>query len=1479
MINCSFRMVGILCMTLIVFDTAAYKSYGSSENDDQQKQDAALLLKKAEHAKQQAEKTHLEKKVDEEEAAQQERIDSLASYIELKPDDLDVREELGILRADRVQDAKSYGSAYSILDGVVREDPKRNKARRKLIELTMLAGRYEDARNHLEMFLLKDKPDDPELLDLLGQCQEKLNEFDKAIESYNKAIKGSPARIDAYQRLAILLRNRMNKPKQAYDCMQNMIKNNSDSAKAYLCLGNYWQSINTKEEAKKAAEKDVDPKAEAMKAAEKAVQLSPDDQDALLLAAQCSMALDKSDQARNYSEHNLEVHKDSPVLYTTLAEIIVRAGDKKKAIEVLDEGLKETKYSPQILWYKANFLIDLRKIDDAREAIGQLQTAQYYKPLIGYLEARLAFAQKDWAEAVRLFEKVRPSLTTMPSLLKQADLSIGYGYGQLHNVDQEIIAYQRVLAADPSCSPARQGLTDALLASGRVDEAVQAYETIPKRGNWPRDGLIPYANLLIRQNLQRSANERNWDQVEKVLDEAEKTDPDSYQLPMLRAEMLHAQNRDQEAEKLLREVLAKKPAQIEYWKAIINLLALQKKWDQAEKILVDYEKQLGDSADLRLARCEYLLQRYDAKAAEYLPKLGENIDNYSDADKIRLWNGLLTAARRINNNDLIREFTDLLSRKDANNLEVQFLRLEQAANSQDLAALEDALKDVKKAEGEGPLWLFGQARLLAVRATKENNPALYDEALQYLAKAHELRPSWSRISLFMGTIYDQQNKPDQAVKCYTDAIDMGERNPAAVRRTVQILIQQQRYADADKILRQLDRQQFPFTPELTRLWVQLLFQQGEFDQGVAKARQVVSEKSDDYQEQMWLGQIFGVAARRAKEQKNNKDFLTLSAEAEKSLRRAVKLKNDVPETWIALVDLLRLSHRSGDAEAALDQAAHTIPTGQAPLILAKCYETIGRNDKAQDQYKIALGAKPDDPSVNNSVAEFYQKVGKPAEAEEILKRIVAGKIKAGEADLIQARRLLAKNILAKGGPKNIDIARNLIEQNLASAGNSVDDLRIKAQILSLSANHACKDEAILAYSKIAEGQQAAPDDIFNLAILYLAKEKQYQETSRPSGNAVNRDSDEWNKAKKLFQRLESIQSNDPRFMALYANASLEHGDVSNAELYVNKLAKDFSNAAATLTLQAKLLFQRKQYKEALDLLNKFVDQSNAIPPERSKRLRMMAEEIEYLASRLNDPDQKSMADLYIRTAEKLYSQYIAESPSKSLDLAAFLNRQGKTEKAVNALEQTWKNSEPGNIAQVSLAIAHNGRGDKDIVDRVEKVLNEARMFRIFKDHPVILMALGDLCSGQDRLEEAESFYREALRRNANYYVAMNNLAVLLSLRGEKLDEALTHINKALELAGPLGSLLDTRACVYIAKGDANNALADAEKAIADNPSAVRLFHQAQAFLLAGQKSKAASAMQKALKTGLAKDNMDTPEIPRFEELKTLAKDPNAPADK
>jgi tetratricopeptide (TPR) repeat protein len=1472
------RLAVILLVIIIVGGTGVFFIHYI-----QQYRNAGFFLEQADLAKQEVENAKKDKKPEEEAKALEKQMKNLGWYLSFRPNDLDRMEELGILQADHIVDQMTFqayfNQAYNRLDKVVREDETRNKARRKLIGLLMLGGRFNDTLEHIH-HLLKESPDNPELLQLSGQCEAATREYEKARKSFEKAIEYSPKQIDTYLQLANVLHKGLDKPKEAYNCMQNLVKNNPNSAKAYIYLGNYWESIDSKEEAKQITDKDMDPKEEAMQAAEKALELSPDDADGLLLAARCSMALNKMEQARKYTEHNLEVHKDSPLIYTTLAEIMVHSSDKEKAIEILNRGLKETKDAVQILWYKANLLIDLRNLDEAKETLGKLQSTAIDKARLDYLQARISFAQKDWAEAVRRFDKVRSSLVYWPTLLKQADLSLGYCYGQLRNVDQQISAYQRVLAADPFFAPARQGLTDALLASGRVDEAVKEYTTLIRQKNMPASALISFANLLIRQNMQRSANEQNWDQVEKVLAEAEKANPDSEQIPLLRIEVLHAENRNADAEKLLQKAHQKNPKQIEYWKAMVSLAALQKKWDQAEKILADFEKQMGDSPDLRLARCEYSLQRYNNKAGEYLTKLGENIDGFSDADRIRLWNGLLSAARRTGDSKLIKQYVDLLAQKDVNNLEVQFLRLEQAAINQDLAGLEEALKDVKKVEGEGPLWLFGQARLLAVKAMKESNPGLLDEALQNLAQARDLRPSWSRIPLLTGTIYDQQKKSDQALKYYQEAIDMGEHSPAAVRRTIQILFQKQRYADADKLLRQLDRLQVPFTPELTRLWVELLFQQGEFDLAVAKARQVISEKSDDYKEHLWLGQILGIAARRANMQKHGKEFSDLAAEAEKSLRRAVELKGDVPETWVALVGFLSSVDKTSAAEEVIDLARGKIPAEKAPIALAQCYEAVEKNDLAMEQYKLALAAKPNDPGVVRSVADFYQRIGKTVEAEALLRLVIEGKVKGDDANLFWARRQLALITAAKGGLINMEAARKLIEQNLAAAANSPDDMRIKARFSALDPRRSRKDEAIDILTKMMDGKQATPEDRFNLAVLYLATEKQLQSRS-PTASKTDandsKDSSAWVNASKILRDLIVSQDSDPRYLAIYTNALLEHGDVSSAELYLNKLVKDFPHAAATVVLQAQILARRNKLDDSLELMKSFVDMKNAIPPDRSKRIRMMAEAMEEITERMKkNPDQKTMAEHYIRTAETFYRQYVDEHPSQAMDLVMFFIRQDQTDDAVIILEQTWRNSDPITVAQVCMNIIQREKKSKEIVQRMEKILADARVK--FENHPGILLTLGDIRVIQDRYTEAENFYREILDKNPGHAVAMNNLAVLLTLQNKKLDEALSLINKAIEISGPLASMLDTRACVYIAQGTAEKAINDMDEAVADAATPVRLFHQAQALNLGNQKYAASSTMQQALKAGLTKEMLETPEIPAYEKLKKLAQELGTAAD-
>jgi cellulose synthase operon protein C len=1462
------RLAVILLVILVVGGAGAYFIHKF-----QQKHNAVFFLEQAEVAKLNMEKAQKEGNSEEQLKALKKQIENMRWYLSLKPKDMDVMESMGLLMADNViarnlTDERSFGSAYGYLDIVIREDPSRDKVRRRLIDLMMASGRITDAQDHLT-YLLKKSPDDPELLRLLGNCQEYQGEDEKAKTSYEKAIEYAPTNIDTYPLLADLLHKRLKQPKEAEQCLKKLVENNPDSAKAYIYLGAYYQNVKSNEEATKAVEKALELAPDDKDVS----KLTPDDKnvllDGLLLAARCAIESKDLEKAGKYAEHSLEINKQSEQAYATLTDIYNRDNKKEKALETLEKGLKETNNASQLLWAKANLLIDDKKLDAAKETVNKLRTANIRKCLVDFLEAKIAYTDKNWADAARRFEDVRPELASMPTYLLQTDMSLGYCYGMLHNSDKQMAAYQRVLAADPLNLPARQGLTNALLAANKIDEAVAEYSNLIRSKKMPPSGLIGFANLLIVQNMQRPAKDQNWKQVSIVLDEAEKLNPDAFQIPLQRVQALLAQDLNDEADKVLQKAHEKYPKQSEIWSAMVMVASIKKDWDKAEKILADYEKQMGDSIEYRLGRAEYFLRRYDANAGEHLKKLSENIDGFSEADRLKLWNGLLNGARRTGDKALIKQLTDLLAQKDVNNLEIQFMRVDQAANSQDQAAVEEVLKDVEKIEGQGPLWLFGNARLLALRAQTENNPSLLDEALQNLQQASEKRPSWSRVPLFMATIYDLQKKSDLALQFYKNSIDMGDPNPVAVRRSVQLLFQKQRYKDADNLLQQVDRMQIRITPEITQLWAQLLLQQGKFDLGIAKAREAVSEKSTDYADHLWLGKILSLAAQRAKEQNQSKDFKSLSAEAEQSLRRAVELKPDVAETWVSLVKFLSFAGKTSEAADVINQAREKIPADLAPIALAQCYEDIEKNDLAIEQYRLAIAAKPDDAAVVCTVADFYQRIGKTVEAEALLNRIIDGKVKAEKNNLFWARRQLALITAARGGLTNTENARKLIEQNLAEEADSTDDLRLKARLSANDPRLSRKEEAIGILSQMMEGQVATPEDRFRLALLYLGIEKQMQARPNAEEDKDNKDTRAWDDANTILRNLITSQNADSRYMAFYAKNLIDHGDIPGAELIVNKMTAEYRNAAATVVLQAELMAHRNKFEEALDLMKSFVDMKNAIPEDRSLRIKIMADAMEKTLDRLKAPEQKTMAERYLRTAEMYYRQYADEHPSQALDLALFFLRQDQTDDALDVLQKTWQNSDPTTVAQVCINLFNKRKDSKEIAEKVEKVLTDARLK--FENHPAIVLTLGDLRFGQDRYTESEKFYREILEKNPGHSVAMNNLAVLLTVQNKKLDEALSLINKAIEITGPIASMLDTRACVYIAQDNAEKAISDMNEAVADNPSPVRLFNLARALNLGNQKNAAAAAMQKALKAGLTADMLHTLEKPAFDKLQNLAK--------
>jgi tetratricopeptide (TPR) repeat protein len=125
---------------------------------------------------------------------------------------------------------------------------------------------------------------------------------------------------------------------------------------------------------------------------------------------------------------------------------------------------------------------------------------------------------------------------------------------------------------------------------------------------------------------------------------------------------------------------------------------------------------------------------------------------------------------------------------------------------------------------------------------------------------------------------------------------------------------------------------------------------------------------------------------------------------------------------------------------------------------------------------------------------------------------------------------------------------------------------------------------------------------------------------------------------------------------------------------------------------------------------------------------------------------------------------------------------------------------------------------------------------------------------QQKYDESRAAYEKLLTRDDVPAVmraaANNNLAYLLALSGQDPDRALEAVNQAIEVIGPISDILDTRALVYLARGENDKAVEDMQLSIKVGPTPSKYFHLVWALLAAGKDDAARDAWKKAQEAGL-----------------------------
>jgi len=574
------------------------------------------------------------------------------------------------------------------------------------------------------------------------------------------------------------------------------------------------------------------------------------------------------------------------------------------------------------------------------------------------------------------------------------------------------------------------------------------------------------------------------------------------------------------------------------------------------------------------------------------------------------------------------------------------------------------------------------------------------------------------------------------------------------------------------------------------------------------------------------------------------------AAAETALRKAVDFSKSDPDRWITLVWFMVFTKQPEKAEQAIRSAEANLPQSQAPLALAQCCELIGQSyeagktdgamkkwyAEAKTWYEKAQYAKPDDLSIKRRLTEFFFKTKQMSEAKSQLDAILKQGGGAKTTDTIAwANRTRALVDAYDADYQQVRKALSYFEppgQPAASGqeGKTLkdpEDLRILTRVLDLQRTPQHRKRAIEILESLTDKKLANTEDQFLLARLY---EK----------------SDDWPKAREKYRVL-NLRTKNPRdqetlnrrpiYLAQYANSLLEHhqpGDeqqLAEAQNLVDEFKLLQPDSLETLILEVKLNRVRNRLEESRKLIKAFADRPHLIPAVQAT-LANLADELGQF-----------------KLAERLYRQ-LAALPTDSrgkIMLALFLGRHGHTKDALDICEPLWAN--PGDIQGVVetcidvLLVSSKSEPDPVQLDRVSGWLEQA-----LKQKPeltLLLVALANLRGRQERYQEAEDLYRRAIEQGDRSGVSHNNLAMLMAVKDGKGGEALSYIDRAIDLKGPKPDFLDTRGVVYLTAGDSQHAIDDLEKAIEVAPSPAKYFHLAQAYLGAKNKEKAKQSLAAA----------------------------------
>jgi tetratricopeptide (TPR) repeat protein len=1339
-------------------------------------------------------------------------------YLEFKPDDAAViiafAEMLEQQMEKQAPGARNPRKIVYLLEEALRREAGRDDLRRRIVKHYLLPRmrRYKDAEAHLDI-LQRAFPEDGSLWQERAICQEQLGQYEAAEESLRKATRFPPDQVHGYELLASLLRKRLNRTQQADAAISEMMAAHGRSHDAYLARARYKMEFGLGDVAADAAE---------------AVRLAPDDAEAILLHAWSLENDKKYAEAATQIEHGLKLYPNDWRMYKHIAWVEYLNKKPEIARKHLQAGIVNCPEAFELQTALAELLIQAKMFDQVHKIIAELKSKGVRDIYTGYLTAWIAVAHEQWTDAVTLLERLRPDARTHHELSIQVNILLAECYRQLGDDERQMESLKRVLEFDTQSIRARLGIAALLSSTNRLSEAIKEYEQIVALPNAPVSAAVDMARLMITRKQRNPAEKFGWPQIDKLLGEIDQRYPKSLEVVMARADLLGAQQKAKEAAALL-AANRSRAKEARYWIQAAHYAELADRG--GPQVLDEAVAALGDSPDLRLKRAAILVARSPLAAHRTLPDLEKPGPSFNDEQAAQLLTGMAELYFTTQDYANSRRLFQKLAAERANDLHARLMLVEIALRENDRDALPAMLAEVRKIEPPGGMVLSMLETRFNLLLAEAGDRAAADKARALLQTLQQQRPSWPLVHQSLGRLCECEENKSQAIVHYRQAIELGDTELQTHHRLIRLLVEAKRDAEAEQVLARA-RQQGAMPLQKQRSMVS----------GVSPAlksnvvQQFVNETIDrgttDPDELVWLGKMMWDTGDRAK--------------ALAAFRAAVASGGHIADHWVTFVQALSADNKDVEANKAIEEARKRLPPDLARRTVARCLEVLRRFDEALVEYAASLREQPGDPVLLRHYVHLLLAVGRANDAVDLLNSVVKNPIPMAKEDVAWARRNLA--ILGTGDRTagQFERALELLKQNEAEIGSNIEDMRARVILLTQQppkpgAEATPRRQAIELLEKIVQHAQAGREDRFILAKLYDAERN-------------------WAKAEKQYQAVIAAEPRNPMLIAHLARRLMELGKLREAGEEVRKLEALAPGSPAHVGVRSRLQFLSGDTAALVaDLTSYCADSRSA---EAANRAFLAGSLLDEFVRSTTNPRPESR-DQLLDLALKFYQRTIRVHTEAVVRIVSLWSHVGQREKALRWLrDPSWK--VPLNLrASAEIAGLRSAHAGEDECRAVEKWLREEAA----KNPEVTLdLHLADLAEMRHDFKTAEVQCRKVLSKEPNHVIAMNNLAWVLAHRGPS-PEALSLVQKAISMIGPIPDLLETRAKAYLALCRAPEAVQDLEDAIAADPTAMRYFLLAAAQEKNGNADAARDAFHRAQELGFDSRDLHPVDLPDFERLK------------